>query len=184
LSKNKKKESKMRKLVMSAVLLLGLALSAQAVQFHNFNLNGPGGWGDANLTSYVNSHLNDVLGNPDPSKTFNYLGRAENGNGSFAGVNVTGLDTPSGEWSYDGNLNIVALVLKGGNAGGWLVYNEDLSPLSPGTWAMPANRQGKNQELSFLAAFGNPTSVPEPGSALVALLAGLGFLGLMKRKLG
>ena len=173
----------MRKFVMSIALMLGLALSAQAVTFHNFNLAGNGGWGDANLTTYVNNHLNGVLGNPTPLKTFNYLGRAESGNGSFAGITVNGLNTPAGNWEYDGDLNIVALILKGGNQGGWLIYNEDLSSFSPGDWAMRHNARGKAQDLSFFAAFSNPKSVPEPGSTLVASLIGLLGLGLLRKRI-
>jgi len=181
----------MRKFVMSSVLMLGLALSAQAVQLHQFNLNGPGGWGDANLSGYVNTYLQEV----DSNKSFTYLGRVgTQGYGSFTFVNETGevtvgvnnLGSPSGTWNYENTngpeLDVVAFVLKGGRESGWLVYNDDLSPFVRGQtydWAMPSQ-----QDLSFFAAFGDPPrSVPEPGSTLAALVAGLGFLGLMKRKL-
>ena len=187
----------MRKLVMSMVLMMGLAFSAQAVQFHNFNLAGqPGGWDD--LTSYVNTHLNGVLGNPDPLIEFGYLGKLEfvkNGpsNGTINGLTVTGLGNTSGTWSYDGIDSIVAIVLKGGNMGGWLVYNDSqlpnsLLPLgSAGDWMMQLNNQDKRQDLSFFAAFtgpGEPSQrVPEPGTTLASLLVGLGFLTVARRKL-
>jgi hypothetical protein len=181
----------MKKYITLAIVALGLAVtSAQAVQLHQFNLNGPGGWGDANLSGYVNTYLQTF----DPDKSFTYLGRVgTTGYGNFTFVNdtgevsvdVNGLGSPTGEWKYENTngpeLDVVAFVLKGGREGGWLVYNDDLVPFVGGQtydWAMPSQ-----QGLSFFAAFGDPPrSVPEPGSTLVASLIGLlGLYGLRRR---
>jgi len=179
----------MRKFAMCVMLVLGLAVSAQAVQVHNFNLNGPEGWGDVNLTSYVNTYLNSVLvPTPDPLVEFGFLGKLDS-NGTVNGLTVDGLGSTSGTWSYDGVDSIVAYVLKGGDEGGWLVYNDNLLPVSllplgsAGDWVMPSQ-----QELSHFAAFTGPgepsqrQDVPEPGSTIASLLAGIGFLAFARRK--
>jgi hypothetical protein len=197
---NSQKGNKMRKSVMITVLVIGLAVSAQAVQIGPVAVSIPN-QGNSTLTSWVNNYLQAL----DPGKSFNYLGRLEaEGNGSFsmsslgtpAGevtVTVNGVGSPTGTWSYlntnGPELDVVAFVLKAGRET-WLYYNTtetvggdvNVIPFVAGdtyNWATP-----NGKDLSHFAAFGDPPqSVPEGGSVLGMLVAGLFGLGLYRKNM-